>query len=152
MTTRGARAGARGGGANGRMNKSPGLLFDTGALIDLYRGRPVMQTYLRALLNQTRIGYISVISEAELWRGIKPGEVERHQAILASFTGLDLDSQMARVAGEWMQKYEAQGLGWMDALIAATAKQAGLKLLTRDVRLAKLLAPEIEFEVYQLNV
>lgn len=59
---------------------------------------------------------------------------------------------MARVAGEWMQKYEAQGLGWMDALIAATAKQAGLKLLTRDVRLAKLLAPEIEFEVYQLNV
>jgi len=45
-------------------------------------------------------------------------------------------------------KYEAQGLGWMDALIVATAKQKGLDVLTRDTRLVKVLASETQFEVY----
>jgi predicted nucleic acid-binding protein len=50
-----------------------------------------------------------------------------------------------------MQKYEPHGLGWMDALIAATARQSGLPLLTRDAKLAKVLAGEAQFEIYTGN-
>jgi predicted nucleic acid-binding protein len=50
-----------------------------------------------------------------------------------------------------MQKYEAQGLGWMDALIVATAQKAGLLILTRDAKLARVLADEARFEVYAVT-
>ena len=47
-----------------------------------------------------------------------------------------------------MQTYQAVGLGWMDALITASAATAKLPLLTRDKRLAEALKSEAEFEVY----
>jgi len=127
------------------------LLFDTGASIDIYRGRPFIRSWFQAVMEGDLRGYVSVISQAELWRGVKPAEIERHEAILSHFTSIPLDSGAARLAGEWMQKYEPQGLGWMDALIVATAKQSGLPLLTRDAKLAKVLADEAQFEVYAGN-
>lgn len=132
------------------------LLFDTGALIDIYRGRPAMRAHFQAVANGELGAFLSVVSEAELWRGVKPLEVERHEAILAHFTALPLESAAARLAGEWMQRYESRGLGWMaleqrDALIAATAREAGLALLTRDARLAGVLADKVEFEVYRAD-
>jgi len=127
------------------------LLFDTGALIDIYRGRPFIRSWFQAVMDGDLRGYVSVISQAELWRGVKPAEVERHEAIISYFTSIPLDSGAARLAGEWMQKYEPHGLGWMDALIVSTAKQSGLPLLTRDAKLAKVLADEAQFEVYAGN-
>lgn len=47
-----------------------------------------------------------------------------------------------------MQRYESRGLGWMDALIAATGAQAKVIILTRDAKLGQLLANEARFEVY----
>ena len=125
-------------------------LFDTGALIDIYRGRPALRARFQAVIDGTLTGYISTISEAELWRGVKPAEAARHEAILSHFTALPLDSRAARQAGEWMQRYEPHGLGWMDALITATAVQAGLTILTRDAKLAKVLAGEAQFEIYSV--
>jgi predicted nucleic acid-binding protein len=58
-------------------------------------------------------------------------------------------SEAARLAGSWLQKYEATGLGWMDALVTATAKMANVSLLTHDKRLARVLAHEANFEVYE---
>jgi hypothetical protein len=49
-----------------------------------------------------------------------------------------------------MQKYAASGLGWMDALISATGKIAGLPVLTRDKRLVKVLSSETSFDLYSL--
>jgi predicted nucleic acid-binding protein len=60
----------------------------------------------------------------------------------------EIDSGRARLAGEWMQCYESRGLGWMEALIAATGAQAKLIILTRDAKLGRLLANEARFEVY----
>lgn len=94
--------------------------------------------------------YISVITEAELWRGLRAEEVERHLLIVEQFVSLPLDSDAARLAGAWMQKYSTSGLGWMDALISATGKVAGLSVLTRDQRLANLLSVETKFELYSL--
>ena len=82
------------------------LLFDTGALIDIYRGRPFIRSWFQAVMDGDLRGYVSAISQAELWRGVKPAEIERHEAILSYFTSIPLDSSAARLAGECMQKYE----------------------------------------------
>jgi predicted nucleic acid-binding protein len=130
------------------MAEPPALLFDTTALIDIYRGRPALRQRFQAVLDRELAGYLSAISEAELWRGIRAAEVERHEAILSFFRSLPLDTGAARTAGTWMNRYESHGLGWMDALITATAQRAGLTILTRDVHLARVMASEADFELY----
>jgi predicted nucleic acid-binding protein len=127
------------------------LLFDSTALVDLYRGQAALRPYLDALITGDLTGFISVITEAELWRGLRADEVERHEALLALFTALPLDSTAARQAGAWMQRYESRGLGWMDALIVATARRANLTVLTRDLRLARCLESESDFQTYVLS-
>lgn len=93
--------------------------------------------------------YVSVVTVAELWRGLRPEELEKHELLMERFVSVSLDSDMARLAGAWMQKYASVGLGWMDALISATGKIAGLNILTRDKRLASVLSAELKFEVYE---
>jgi len=127
------------------------LLFDTTALVDLYRGQAALQPYLDALIARNLAGYVSVISEAELWRGLRADEVKRHEALLALCIVLPLDSVSARQAGAWMQRYEARGLGWMDALIVATACRANLTVFTRDLRLVRCLEGEAGFQTYALT-
>ena len=127
------------------------LLFDSTVLIDLYRGRVVLRPYLDTLIARDMAGYISVITEAELWRGLRADEVARHEALLALFTCLPLDSMAARQAGAWMQRYAARGLGWMDALIVATAQRANLAVLTRDLRLTRCLEDEANFQTYAIE-
>lgn len=125
------------------------LLFDTGALIDIYKGRPRIKPYFDAYIKAGQLTYVSVISEAELWRGLRAGEMEKHNALFAHFVILPLRSEAGRLAGEWMQQHHAIGLGWMDAFIAATAVTADLTLLTRDKQLAKLLATQLTVELYE---
>lgn len=126
------------------------LLFDTNALIDIYRGKHSIKPYFDSILDETLLPYVSVLTEAELWRGLRADETEKHELMMERFITLPLDSDAARLAGSWMQKYSATGLGWMDALISATGKVAGLTLLTRDKRLAAVLASELNFETYSI--
>lgn len=114
----------------------------------MYRGRDFIKPYFDTILDESLLPYISVITEAELWRGLRPEELERHELLMQRFVSIALDSDMARLAGAWMQKYANSGLGWMDALISATGKVAGLAILTRDKRLAVVLSSELKFEVY----
>jgi len=130
---------------------SRALLFETTALIDLYRGKDVVRPYFEQLVEGSLQGYVSVITEAELWRGLRVHEVETHEALLSFFFVLPVTSAAARLAGLWMQIYADQGLGWMDALIVASAEQANLSVLTRDKPLATCLATEADFERYELE-
>ena len=130
------------------MTNATELLFDTTALVDIYRGHTAVRHHFDAVLVHDILPYISVITEAELWRGLRTEELERHELILAQFITLSVEYATARLDGTWMQRYEAIGLGWMDALIVASAKLAELPVLTRDKRLAEVLATEAEFEVY----
>ena len=134
------------------MAKTAELLFDTNALVDIYRGQTIIKSYFESILDGSLMPYISVITEAELWRGLRPEEVERHELILSQFISLPLDSDAARLAGIWMQKYVRSGLGWMDSLIAATGKIADLPVLTRDKRLVDVLSTETEFELYSIEL
>jgi|SRR3990172_7690883 len=132
------------------MANQPELLFDTTALIDIYRGKEGVKSYFDLILDGTLLPYISVLTEAELWRGLRAEEVERHLLIVEQFVSLPLDSDAARLAGTWMQKYSTSGLGWLDAFISATGKVAGLTILTRDKHLATALSAETNFELYSL--
>ena len=123
-------------------------LFDTGCLLDIYHGRARIEPYFQAIAAHEITPYTSVITEAELWRGLRPGEIARHEALLAQFIVLPLHSEAARLAGSWLQTYDKTGLGWMDAFIAAAAKAADIPLLTRDKRLANALAAELIIELY----
>jgi predicted nucleic acid-binding protein len=123
-------------------------LFDTGCLIDIYLGRERVQPYFDRILTGEMTPRLSVITEAELWRGLRTGELEKHQALVARFVILPLNSAAARLAGSWMQQYQVAGLGWMDALITATAKVNNIAILTRDKKLAQLLAGEADFTLY----
>lgn len=130
------------------MANPPELLFDATALIDIYRGRDGIRPYFDSILSGEIVPYVSVVTEAELWRGMRAEELARHEAIMEQFISLPLDSEAARLAGAWMQKFAASGLGWMDAFIAATGKIASLPVLTRDKRLAELLSAETKFQLY----
>jgi predicted nucleic acid-binding protein len=130
------------------MSQPRELLFDTAALVDIYRGRTEIKPLFDAVAAGELRPYISVITEAELWRGVRLEEMELHEALLSNFAPIPLQSEMARLAGAWMQRYAATGLGWMDALIAATAKSVSLSVLTRDRRLAEVLTAEVGFEIY----
>jgi predicted nucleic acid-binding protein len=132
------------------MTKAAELLFDTDALVDIYRGQASIKAHFESILDGSLSPYVSVITEAELWRGLRLEEVERHELILSQFISLPLDSDAARLAGTWMQKYAQSGLGWMDALIAATGKIAELPVLTRDKRLVNVLSSETNFDLYSL--
>ena len=123
-------------------------LLDTGALIDIYRGRQRIKPLFDQVIEGSVAACVSPITEAELWLGLRPGEQEAHEALLGLFTALPLTSAAGRLAGQWMQQFGAVGLGWMDALIAATATVAGIPLLTRDRRLANVLGGQAEFTLY----
>lgn len=133
------------------MTKPTEFLFDTSALVDIYRGQASIKFYFESILDGSLLPYVSVITEAELWRGLRPDELERHDLLLSQFISLPLDSGSAKLAGAWMQKYANTGLGWMDALISATGKIADLPVLTRDKRLAGVLSSETNFELYSLS-
>lgn len=125
-----------------------GYLFDTGALIDIYRGRSRIQPYFNALIEGRPAAFISVVSEAELWQGLRQDELSRHDALLSRFNTLPINSESARMAGGWMQLYKTRGLGWMDALMVATAHKNQLVVLTRDRRLVSLMERDAGFVVY----
>ncbi len=135
------------GKASGPMSNLT-YLFDTNALIDIYRGRQRIKPTFDQLISGELRGCISVITEAELWRGLRPGELDTHNALIEQFTVLPLNSEIARLAGSWMAQFDHTGLGWMDAFIAASARLTGYPLLTRDNRLASLLIKELTFIVY----
>ena len=126
----------------------PSYLVDTGALIDIYRGRQRIRSFFDDIVGGSVIACVSPITEAELWFGLRPGEREQHEALLSYFIALPLVSEAGRLAGEWMRQYAPQGLGWMDALIVATATLTAVPVLTRDRRLAELLAEEAKFILY----
>ena len=93
--------------------ESPALLFDTNALIDIYRGRETMRARFQDVVAGQLTAHLSVITEAELWRGIHPEETDRHEAILSYFRLIPLDSAMARLAGKWMRNTKHKDwAGW----------------------------------------
>ncbi len=98
------------------------LLLDTDVLVDHLRGA-------RALTLRTPAWY-SVITRCELFAGRGTDE-QRVRMLLATFTEIDLDRAIAERAGRVRRE---TAIRTPDAVIAATAIEHDLELVTRNHR------------------
>lgn len=126
----------------------PAWMLDTVALIDYYHGRRGVLPYLEAILDEHAAGAFSTITELELWQGIRPGEEDRHEALLALLDRVPLDGGIARRAGQLRQQAGLERLSLPDAAIAASAEISGCTLLTRNTRDFGALAGVLAVEFY----
>ncbi len=101
----------------------PDLLVDTDVFVDHLRGAR------RLPRGRDRIFY-SVITRCELFAG-REAEEETVQRLLEPFEEVPVDRPVAELAG---RLWRAGGLRTPDALIAATALERQLVLVTRNTR------------------
>jgi len=126
----------------------PAWMLDTVALIDYYHGRRGVLPYLEAILDEEAAGAFSSITELELWQGIRPGEEERHEALLALLDRVPLDGAIARRAGQLRQEAGLEQLSLPDAAIAASAELSGCTLVTRNTGDFESLVGVLAVEFY----
>ena len=126
----------------------PDWTLDSVALIDWYCGRRGIFPYLEEIIAQRSRGFFSTVSELELWQGIRPGEEEKHEAMLSLMERVPLDQAIARRAGLLRQQIGLQKLSLPDAAIAATSELLGCPLLTRNTRDFERLKDIIPIEFY----
>jgi len=105
------------------------LLIDTDVLIDYLRGFPDAVSYVEA--QQERL-VISVVTVAELYAGVRVGEEQsRLERFLRAFEIIPLDQRLAVQGGLYRRDYsKSHNVGLADALIAATAAQRQISLVT----------------------
>jgi len=111
------------------MNKK--WLFDTDVLIDYLRGSQKASTFLTKVIEDS-ICYLSVITVAELYAGVREGE---ERAVLENFLNafeiVTLNENMSRDGGLHRRDHgKSHGVGLADALIAATAISCDATLVT----------------------
>ncbi len=109
------------------------LLIDTDVLIEYLRGRREAVEYLEGLTSEL---YLSVISVAELFVGVKGDEEEKSlKQLLLAFIVLPVTEKTARLGGLYRRDYgRSHGTGLADALIAATSEESGADLVTFNRR------------------
>lgn len=121
------------------------VVFDTTVLVDHLRDFKPATQLIRKVRNKEIVGYISAMTEAELFAG-KDSADEKKKVLLSElislFTKIHVDNEVAKKAGEFKRKY---GVLLDDCVIAATASIQNLKLWTKDVEDFKRIT-EIEVE------
>jgi len=110
-------------------------LLDSNILIYVLRGRVPAQKLLRDLAAEGGL-YVSVVSRAEILAGMHPCEEAKTLALLNSLATLAIDVPVADRAGRLMYSLARQGriISFPDALLAATALEHELTLVTNNVR------------------
>jgi predicted nucleic acid-binding protein len=112
----------------------PAYLLDTGLLIRHLRGRKAIVRLMRGLSAQSRLA-ISAVTRVEIRAGMRLPEDRATRRLLARFETVALDRQIADRAGDLLRHAHSQGraLHLADAIIAATAAQRGLTLVTLNL-------------------
>lgn len=113
------------------MNK---VLIDTDILIDHLRGQEKAKEYLKGIESGNVKGVISVITEAELAAGKSTRDMlirMKVRRLVKILEKVVVTSEIAWKAGELKRDYNCR---LMDALIAATALNLDLKLVTRNIK------------------
>jgi predicted nucleic acid-binding protein len=118
------------------------MIVDTNILIDSLRGKNEAIKFLESSDQQFSL---SVVSVAELYAGLK-GEKEANQLqeFLKTFAIYPVDTDVARIAGQYLNKYgKSHALGMADALIAATTTIQGERLASLNVKHFPMLSDVI---------
>jgi predicted nucleic acid-binding protein len=121
-----------------------GYLFDTSVFIDILRGRKAGKNFHYQVRFLPVFAGDSIVSETELWRGIRGLRTEEeHLIILRAYHRYFINVTIARKAGEYVRDlqhiHQVKRLhGTIDALIAATAAFYDLTLVSKNTRDMKL--------------
>lgn len=114
------------------------VVVDTDVLIDAGQGGPGAAAWWVSDLARRGALAVSAISAYELLQGSRTSvaRLERAHALLAAATVVDLTREAAEVAAAINRELSRRGagIGTPDTLIAGTCLQAGLPLLTGNVR------------------
>jgi predicted nucleic acid-binding protein len=108
-------------------------LLDSGILILHLRKQPGYLELMESLAGEEEL-YVSVISRFETIRGMHDREKKNTFALLDSLKALDVTREIADQAGELVRSWKTRGTTFdnADALIAASALQNGLTLVTTN--------------------
>lgn len=110
-------------------------LIDTDVLIDYLRATDKAIKFLEKTIS-TAICYLSSITVAELYAGIREGK-EKHlfEKFLQAFEIISVDAEIAKLGGLYRRDFgKKSGTGLADALIAASAHHANAKLVTLNIK------------------
>jgi predicted nucleic acid-binding protein len=120
-----------------------GLVLDTSVLIDLLRGRVADASVLSP---EREPVMISTISLHEVLMGLRDGEVDLTDVLLASFAIVPLGAAEAELSARWRREYRSRGLSLSlpDTAIAATAAIRNVPLATGNVK--DFPMPELQVE------
>jgi tRNA(fMet)-specific endonuclease VapC len=112
------------------------IIIDSDILIDHLRGFQPATDFLLRIFQGEFAGHISVLTEMELLAGTMPKKDEKEQVekLLKRFNALPVSSIIARRAGELLRKYRTHGLTPVDAIIASTALDLKVPLVTRNTK------------------
>ena len=121
------------------------MLLDTTVLIDTLRARQNRRTLLAHLVTAGHSLATAAINIGEVYAGMRPGEEPRTEAFLSSLHCYPTSGAIARRAGSLKAAYarEGQTLALADMVVAATALEHGLTLMTDNRRDFPL--PELQF-------
>lgn len=108
-------------------------LIDTDVIIEYLRGSHQAIEYLEELDGGL---YISVLSVAELYSGVRGNDEERAlEQFLLAFGIINVDEKLAKMGGIHRRKYHSShGTGLADAIIAASAQKIDAVLVTFNQR------------------
>lgn len=110
-------------------------LIDTDIVIDHFHGHQAALDYFAETLAAGETLAISVVTLTELLSGMRSGEEERTERLLAMFHLANINAAIGRQAGIYLQKFRrSHYLELGDALIAATAAHLGAELNTRNYK------------------
>ena len=119
------------------------VLLDTCVLIDLLHGREGTAATVRGLIVQGFELTVSPINIAEVYAGMRRGEEDATEELLAALACPALTPEMARRAGNLVAERRRAGRTHTldDMMIAATAIERGCTLMTanrKDFEIAEL--------------
>ena len=110
-------------------------LFDTNILIQCFRRSAGYLDLLASLARDNDL-YISAMTRVEIIRGMQEREREATYNLLDSFETIEVSVEIANNGGELICAWRTRGvtLEDTDALIAATAMQHNLALVTTNAK------------------
>ncbi|WP_168123821.1 PIN domain-containing protein [Paenibacillus sp. HB172176] len=111
-----------------------GFLIDTNIAIALLAGEEASLNFARQAKEDRMIMYFSVITECEVFSGLKSDYRLKGIKLFNSRRCIDVNSNIARLAGDLRREQRNHGrkLKTPDAIIIATAVEYQLGLVSRD--------------------
>lgn len=111
--------------------KNTKLLIDTDVIIDFLRGDVKAKKFMENDIIESSC-YISMITIAELYGGVREGkEKEVLDYFIQQFEKVEINEKIALKGGFYRRNYgKSHGVGLADAIIAATADEIDVKLVS----------------------